>query len=119
MTTTETVRAYFDALSQLDGWESLIAEDFVFTSLTAPAPRRVEGKEAYLQATRRFFAMVRSATPRELLEDGDRASVITHYTLQPPTGAAAFESDVAEFFTVRDGKITALTICFDTAPYPR
>jgi hypothetical protein len=37
----------------------------------------------------------------------------------PPNGSAAFESDVAELFTVRDGRIESFTICFDTAPYPK
>lgn len=36
-----------------------------------------------------------------------------------PPGRAPFASDVAELFTVRDGKIDSFAIYFDTAPYPK
>lgn len=51
--------------------------------------------------------------------DGNRVVALTRYQLQPPNGAAAFPSDVAEVFGVRDGRVASLDIYFDTAPYPR
>jgi len=55
---------------------------------------------------------------RSLIVDGATACALTRYELQPPRGAA-FQSDVAEIFTVRDGKIDTFGIYFDTSPYPK
>jgi ketosteroid isomerase-like protein len=53
-----------------------------------------------------------------LMVDGDHACALTRYALKPPAGAA-FDCHVAEVFAVRDGKITALDIYFDSAPFPK
>ena len=49
--------------------------------------------------------------------EGDKVCALTRYELQPPKGNT-FNSDVAEIFTVKDGKIVSLAIYFDTAPFP-
>lgn len=118
MTTRATIEGYFERLRQRDGWDDYLAEDVVFTRLTSP-PKQVAGKASCLQATHRFYASIADFEVRELLVDGDRACALTRYVVQPPDGAPAFESDVAELFAVRDGRIGAFTICFDTAPYPK
>jgi ketosteroid isomerase-like protein len=46
------------------------------------------------------------------------ACALTHCDLQPPSGQA-FQSDVAEIFGVRDGRIVSLDIYVDSAPYPK
>lgn len=117
MNTRETVQHYFDLLSERGAWQTMLADDLEFSMLTAPA-KQVSGKPAYLDATRRFYASIGSLAVRELIVDGDRACGLTRYQIQTPTGDS-FESYVAEFFTVRDGRITSLSICFDTAPYPK
>ena len=50
--------------------------------------------------------------------DGDKACALTRYQLQRP-GSPAFESNVAEIFRVRDGKIVSFDIYFDSAPFPK
>ena len=59
------------------------------------------------EATKRFYSMIGDVTVKDLLIDGDRACALTRYYLQP-SGRPAFESDVAEAFIVRDGKIANL-----------
>lgn len=118
MTTRATIEGYFEHLRQGGGWEAYLANDVVFTNLASPG-KTVTGKESYLHSTGRFFASIGRVEVRELLVDGERACAFTRYTIQPPGGAPSFESDVAELFAVRDGQIGALTICFDTAPYPK
>ncbi len=118
MTTRATIEGYFERLGQRNGWDAYLADDMVFTRLTSPA-KTVAGKAPYLETTRRFYASIAHVVVRELLVDGDRACAFTRYTVKPPNGAPPFESDVAELFTVRDGRIGAFTICFDTAPYPK
>jgi len=118
MTTKETVQGYFDALGRrAGGWESFLSDGMTFTSFTSPV-KQVAGKAAYLQATGRFYSTIRSVEVRDLLVAGDKACALTRYELQPP-GGNAFTSDVAEIFTVKDGRIDSFTIYFDSAPFPR
>lgn len=56
---------------------------------------------------------------RDRIVEGDRACVLTRYTIAPPTGAPPFESDVAEVFAVNGDQISSLGIYFDAAPYPK
>ena len=117
MATRDVVEGYLGCLKQGKGWESFLADAMTFTSFTTP-PRRVEGKAAYLEATRRFYSMVKAVEVKGVLVEGDEACALTHYELQPPHGAP-FTSDVAEIFGVREGKIESFDIYFDSAPFPR
>jgi ketosteroid isomerase-like protein len=118
MTTRETIQEFFDRLEEQREWESLLSDDIVFTSLTSPV-ESVSGKDACLQATQPFYSTVKAMEVRDLLVDGERACALTRYEVQPPNGAATFQSDVAEIFTVRDGRIASFSIYFDPSPYPK
>src|SRR5438876_5029402 len=109
MTTRETIERYFDRLKQKRGWESLLTDDFAFSSFTSPI-REINGRDAYLHATRRFFSMITDVELRELMVEGERACALTRYRLAPPNGAPAFGSDVAEVFSVKEGGIASLSI---------
>jgi ketosteroid isomerase-like protein len=98
-------------------WESFLADDLTFTSFTSPV-KEVRGKTGYLESTRRFFSTVRSVEVRELITEGAKACALTRYQLQPPNGDT-FQSNVAELFTVKDGQIVALSIYFDSSPFPK
>ncbi len=117
MTTADTIEAYFDHLSGDGGWEAFLAPDLEFTSHTSPI-KRVRGRDAYLDATRRFYSSISSVDVRNVLVDKDRACAFTTYELNAP-GRATFNSDVAELFTVADGRIVGLAIYFDSAPFPK
>lgn len=116
MTTRETIRAYFDALENGDDWERFLADDMAFTSHVTP-PRTTSGRQAYVTSTRGFFSMIRTVEVQALIVEGGRACALTRYQLVPPQGEP-FVGDVAEIFTVADGRITALDIYFDLTPYP-
>jgi ketosteroid isomerase-like protein len=117
MSTKETVQRYFDVLKQKGSWDSFLAEDLKFTSFVSPV-KEVTGRTAYLESTKRFFSMVESLEVRELIVEGPKACALTRYQLRGP-GGSRFQSDVAEIFTVRDGKIAGFAIYFDTAPFPK
>jgi ketosteroid isomerase-like protein len=117
MNTRDAIQAYFSSLKQKEGWEAFLSDDMAFTSFTSPI-KRVTGKAAYLEATKRFYSMITALEVKELLLDGNKACALTRYELQPP-GGPAFDSHVAEVFEVRDGKIVSFDIYFDTAPFPR
>jgi uncharacterized protein YndB with AHSA1/START domain/ketosteroid isomerase-like protein len=114
--TSQTIKNYFDALKQKGDWQSLLADDMTFSSFTSPV-KSISGKRAYLQATERFYSSIITGELRELIVDGDKAVALTRYELQGPAGR--FTSDVAEIFTVRDGRIATFGIYFDTAPFPK
>jgi ketosteroid isomerase-like protein len=117
MTTKETIHNYFRELKKRNSWESFLADDFVFTSFVVPI-KRVTGKAAYLDSTKRFFSMISSVEVKDIIIEGERACVLTCYELQSPQGDS-FTSDVAEIFNVRDGKIYSLAIYFDSSPFPK
>ncbi len=116
MTTRDAIQGYFKALQAQNGWESFLADDIAFTSFTSPV-KRVTGKAAYLQATKRFYSTIAAMDLKDLMIDGVRACALTHYDIKPPNGAPGFGSDVAEVFSVKDGKIQTLDIYFDSAPF--
>ena len=117
MSTKETVQRYFDVLKQKGSWDSFLAEDLKFTSFGSPV-KEVTGRTAYLESTKRFFSMVESLEVRELIVEGPKACALTRYQLRGP-GGSRFQSDVAEIFTVRNDRITALDIYFDSVPFPK
>lgn len=117
MRTREIVQGYFAELKQRGRWESFLADDLSFTSFTSPV-KEVTGRAAYLESTKRFFSMVKSVEVRDLITEGEQACASTRYHLQAPSGTT-FQSDVAELFRVRNGKIVAFAIYFDTAPFPK
>lgn len=117
MTTRDAVQGYFRCLKEKQGWEAFLAADMVFTSLTSPV-KRVTGRGPYLEATKRFYSMITAVEVRRLVVEGAHACALTRYELQPPQGPS-FGSDVAEIFTVKDGKIGSFEIYFDSAPFPK
>ncbi|MDN5941900.1 MAG: nuclear transport factor 2 family protein [Nitrospira sp.] len=117
MTTRETIQGYFDSLKQKGAWQTFLADEMLFTRFTTPI-KRVSGKGAYLEATKRFYSMIKALTIQDILVEGERTCALTRYELQPP-GGPVFESHVAEVFQVRDGKIKSFDIYFDSAPFPK
>jgi len=117
MTTKDTIQDYFSCLKQKHGWDVFLSDDMVFTSFTSPV-KRVSGRTAYLESTRRFYSMITALEVRGLMVDGSQACALTRYQLQAP-GGQVFSSDVAEVFEVRDGKIMAFDIYFDSSPFPK
>ena len=115
MTTKDAVQKYLHSVT--NGFESLLTDDVKFTSFTSPV-KNVAGKAGYIAATKNFYSKIASVEVRELMVDADRACALTRYEVRGKDGGT-FTSDVAEIFTVRDGKIDSLAIYFDTAPYAR
>jgi len=115
MTTRETILSYFAALAAGGGWQDHFAPDASFSSYSTPS-KEERGRDAFLDSTRGFYRMIDTVDVLELVTDGDAAGVRTRYRLRPP-GREPFTSDVAEFFTVVDGRVASLAIYFDSVPY--
>lgn len=84
MSTRETVQGYFGALKQKQGWESFLADDMTFTSLTSPV-KQVSGKAAYLETTKRFYGSIERMELRKLIVEGKNACAVTR-VFRPPGG---------------------------------
>lgn len=117
MTTEETIQGYFNSLKQKSDWQSFLADEIIFTSYTSPV-RKVTGKHAYIEATKRFYSSIVTMEVRDLMIDDEKVLALTHYELQHPAGNT-FSSDLAEIFTVKKGKISTFEIYFDSAPFPK
>jgi len=117
MVTREVIQGYFDNLQSKQGWDVYLADEMQFTSYTSPI-KRVMGRDDYLEATKRFYSMIKTLEIRDMVVDGEKACVLTRYELQSP-GGPAFESHVAEVFEVRGDKIRSFAIYFDSAAFPK
>lgn len=116
MSTKQTIESYFAALQAEDEWKHHLAEEVEFTNHAAPV-RSVAGREAVVDSTSGFYGMIKTVEVRNLIVDGNKACALTQYELRPPVGDP-FTSDVAEVFTVENGKISTFSIFFDSAPFP-
>ncbi len=116
MTTRELLETYYRGFAKKGGWESVIADDFRFVGgdMTDTAP--TVGKPAYIEIIKRFARLFTSMRVKEMVVEADRAYVCGNYDYVFPNGRS-INGDVAEIWTVKDGKLAALTIFFDTATF--
>ncbi len=112
MSTRDTVQHYFDDLYRGD-WESLLADDMRFVNNGKALP---PGKATYVEATRRFMQTAKSVELKTLVVEGDTACALASYGLVHPRGHKGV-CVVAEFLTVKDGKIRSSEIVFDLAAF--
>lgn len=117
MDTKSIIECYLDALERGTIWSDFFSDDVTFTSHVVP-PKRVEGRAAFLESTKRFYSMIAGLEVATVIAEGDRGCALTRYKLQIPQGPS-FHTEVAEIFKIVDEKIAALDIYFDSAPFPK
>ncbi|SKA48294.1 Ketosteroid isomerase-related protein [Chitinophaga eiseniae] len=110
------LEAYYDGFSGKGDWEHTLSDDFRFIGgdMTNPAP--VMGKQAYIEIIRRFSQRFESMRVQQVIVEGDKASVIANYDFVFQNGARV-NGNVAEFWTIDHGKLSSLTIFFDTQTF--
>ena len=113
MNTRELLEIYYKGFSQKKGWENVLSEDFKFIGGDMTNKSPVIGKTAYIQIIERFSKLFTSMQVKEMIVDGERACVIGNYDYVFP-GGEKINGDVAEIWKVKNGKLDALTIFFDT-----
>lgn len=111
------IECYLEALKKGTGWSDFFRDDVKFVSHVVPV-KRVEGKAAFLESTRRFYSMIAGLEVIALIAEDERVCALTQYKLQIPQGPS-FACEVAEIFRVVDGKIASLEIYFDSSPFPK
>jgi hypothetical protein len=116
MSTKDTTEGYLAGLQHLEEseWASFLAQDMTFSSNGKVVH---EGKDSYLQGTKRFFSRIAAVKVKDLLICGDQACAVLQYELQSPVGKR-LTSEIAEMYTVKHGKIRSFAIYYDNTPYP-
>ena len=117
-TTKNLLETYYKGFANKEGWERVIADDFTFTGGDMTNKKPVIGKQAYIEVINRFSLVFRAMRVKEMIIDNDKACVIGNYDYQFPNGKK-LNGDVAEIWKVTDGKLSSLTIFFDTLTFEK
>jgi ketosteroid isomerase-like protein len=109
MTATDVVRQYSDALAARDfsAARRLLADNLRFEGPIDQFSRA----DDYVKAISGLFAIVKGIEPQAIVADGENVAVF--YVLQ----TAVANAPVAEWYTVREGKIVHLRAYFDARPF--
>ena len=106
---TDVVRRYRDALTAGD---FSTARGFLADNLRFEGPiDQLDRADDYIDAVSRLHAIVKGVEPKATIADGDDVAVF--YVLQTVVANAP----VAEWYTVREGKIVELRAYFDARPF--
>ncbi len=107
------LQEYYRRLSSEGDWHSLVSGEILLTGTIA---KETKGKELFVNNN--FFKLIRGLKVKQLIAENDSACAIVHYDLMSPKGKG-FESDVAEIWEAKNGKLESLAIYFDTAGFQR
>jgi ketosteroid isomerase-like protein len=116
MTTKVLLEHYYEGLARKKGWEVYLTDDFKFVGgdMTNTAP--TVGKAAYIEVINRLSRLFTNCRVKEMYVTDATACVRANYDWVFP-GGKEVNADVAEFWTVKNGKLDALTIFFDTLSF--
>jgi hypothetical protein len=103
--------SYLDAWSRkdLDGVTAHIHPDVHFK---APM-QELQGRDAYVEATRRVFTLLDRVDARATFVAGERAVLIYNFVCRQPIGL----SSTAEMLRFQDGLIRDTELFFDARPF--
>jgi ketosteroid isomerase-like protein len=110
LTPREVVDRYFDAQARkdFDTIRTLIAEDVTFHGVLGTT----DTVEAYIEGLRQATAAMTALERRVICVDGDEVCQVYEMTLSAPPVTLT----VAQWLTVRDGKIATARVYFDPRP---
>ena len=118
MSTITLLNQYYANLKSPALLQDLLAEDFRFIGGDMTKPEPVVGKPVYLAIIGRLSQSFSKVEVRETFVDGERAVVLAHYDWTFPK-MGIVPGSVAEFWTIKQGKLQELTIFFDTKNFDR
>ena len=117
MTTKELLETYYKSFAQKQkGWEAVLSDDFKFTGGDMTKTTPIVGKAAYIEVIKRFSQVFKTMRVKEMVAADDKACVIGNYDFVFPNGKS-INGDVAEIWKIKDDKLDALTIFFDTLTF--
>ena len=116
MNTKELLETYYKGLAQKNGWDSVLSDNFSFVGGDMTKTTPIVGKQAYIEVIKRFSQLFKTMRVKEMITQDDKACVIGNYDYVFPNGKS-INGDVAEIWKVKDGKLSSLTIFFDTLTF--
>lgn len=116
--TRQLLETYYKGFAQKSDWEHTLSEDFLYVGGDMTNLTPVKGKQAYIDIIKRFSQRFEAMRVQQMIIDNDKASVIGNYDFVFPNGTK-INGNVAEFWTVKDGKLNSLTLYFDTLTFMR
>ena len=114
--TKQLLEKYYKGFAEKTNWEDTIADDFQYVGGDMNNTRPVMGKAAYVEIIKRFSQRFQSMRVKQMVIDGDKASVIGNYDFEFPNGHKV-NGNVSENWTVKNGKLQSLTLYFDTLTF--
>ena len=115
-TTRQILEIYYKGFAKKENWESVLADDFEYVGGDMNNIQPVVGKQSYIEIIKRFSQRFEAMRVKQMIVEGDKASVIGNYDFIFPNGKK-INGNVAEFWTVKDGKLKSLTLYFDTLTF--
>lgn len=111
MSASHVFTEYLDRFTagDIDGAAELLADDFSFHGPILQA----ESKAAFLEGASGLGPFVRGNEMRRQWSDGDEVCSVYDFKMETPAGAGSIT--MAEWATVRDGKLASARVVFDTA----
>ena len=115
-TTRQVLESYYKGFAAKANWETVIADDFEYVGGDMNNIKPVVGKQAYIEIIKRFSQRFDAMRVKQMIVEGDKASVIGNYDFQFPNGVK-INGNVSENWTVKNGKLQSLTLYFDTLTF--
>lgn len=116
VTTRQLLENYYKGFAEKASWESVIADDFEYVGGDMNNIQPVFGKQAYIEIIKRFSQRFEKMSVKQMVIEGDKASVIGNYDFVFPNGLK-INGNVSENWTVENGKLKSLTLYFDTLTF--
>mgnify|MGYP001168298648 CR=1 FL=1 len=115
-TTRQLLETYYKGFTEKANWENVIADNFEYIGGDMNNTQPVVGKQAYIEIIKRFSQRFEKMCVKQMVIDGDKASVIGNYDFVFPNGLK-INGNVSENWTVENGKLKSLTLYFDTLTF--
>ncbi|OJJ18014.1 hypothetical protein BKI52_29630 [marine bacterium AO1-C] len=109
-TSKEITAAFYQAMFKNEGWEDLFADQATYLG---PLASLIEGKEAVVGITQQFLKNKYTGEVKNIISEGDKACVLTHYKLGHPD-MELLEIDACEIIKIEDGKVLSMEVYFDS-----
>ncbi len=116
MTNQQLLEHYYQGFAKKAGWEDVISEDFKFIGGDMMKQEPMVGRKAYIEVIARFSQLFTDMRVKEMFINEQSAFVLANYDYHFPNDTK-INANVAEYWKIRDGKLDALTIYFDTAAF--
>jgi ketosteroid isomerase-like protein len=114
--TKQLLESYYKGFAEKANWEDTIADDFQYVGGDMTNTQPVVGKQAYIEIIKRFSQRFQAMRVKQMIIEGDKASVIGNYDFQFPNGQR-INGNVSENWTIKNGKLQSLTLYFDTLTF--